>query len=86
MRQAIITKYFGPTNSRGARIKATCQAGSITVPWDFSLGVDANHDAAAEALATKLDWKGLWIGGGMPGDTGNCYAWFADSSDAAFQV
>lgn len=86
MRQAIVTKFFGPTNSRGSRIKATCQAGSITVPWDFSLGSEGNHDAAAKALAVKLDWKGAWFSGGMPGNTGNCYVWSTDGFDETFRV
>ena len=29
--QAIEMQYLGPTNFRGARIKATAQAGSITI-------------------------------------------------------
>lgn len=56
MRQAIVTKYFGPTNTRGSRIKATAQAGSVVVPWDHSLGIDENHDRAANALLKKLGW------------------------------
>lgn len=31
MRQAISTKYIGPTNYRSARVKASCEAGSVTV-------------------------------------------------------
>lgn len=54
--QAIQTKYRGPTNVRGARIKATAQAGSITVPYDYALGIDENHAAAARALAETLGW------------------------------
>jgi hypothetical protein len=48
--QAITTKYFGPTNARGSRIKATAERGSITVPYDHSLTNQANHVAAAQAL------------------------------------
>ena len=54
MYQAIVTKFLGPTNSRGARIVARAQAGKITVSWDHSLNVDANHTAAARALAEKM--------------------------------
>ena len=53
--QAIVTKYLGPTNNRCARVKATAQAGSVTISWDCALDVDANHDAAAIALAVKRD-------------------------------
>lgn len=31
MKQAIVTKFLGPTNYRGSRVKATCQAGSVTI-------------------------------------------------------
>lgn len=63
--QAITTKYIGPTNVRGSRIKATAQAGSITLNWDHSLNPDQNHCAAAKALANKLGWwnYGTWHGG-----------------------
>lgn len=63
--QAIETKYLGPTNTRGGRIKATSDAGSMTVPWDYSLGVQDNHRAAAAALVAKLGWQdyGEWVTG-----------------------
>ena len=50
----ITTKFLGPTNSRGARIKASCQAGSITVPWDHSLDSSLCHAKAVKALIEKL--------------------------------
>jgi hypothetical protein len=54
--QAIVTKYLGPTNYRGARIKATCNAKSITVSRDRGLNISANHAAAARELALQLGW------------------------------
>lgn len=54
--QAIKTQYFGATNHRGARVKATCDAGSITVAWDYELSTEGNHHAAARALQNKLGW------------------------------
>jgi hypothetical protein len=56
--QAIQTKFLGPTNHRGSRIKATCEAGSITVPWDHGADIDANHGYVAMMLAQKLGWTG----------------------------
>ena len=56
MLQAITTKYLGPTNYRGGRIVATCEAGKITVNWNYGLNVSDNHKAAMQALASKLDW------------------------------
>lgn len=70
-RQAVITKYIGPTNTKGSRVKASCEAGSITVNWDHSLNSDQNHDAACQALLDKLGWSGEWIGGGT--STGYVY-------------
>jgi len=64
--QAITTRYFGPTNVRGSRVKATCQAGSVTLHWDDALNADDNHLAAARALAAKFKWTGKWHAGGLP--------------------
>lgn len=79
MRQAIETKYLGPTNHRGARIKATAQAGSVMLSWDDSKDVDENHLDAAQALAKKFGWyhhkPGKWVGGGNAKGTGNVYVW-----------
>lgn len=62
--QAIVTKYLGPTNHRGSRVKATCEAGSVTVAWDDALDVADNHAKAVRALLIKLDWDRSFIGGG----------------------
>lgn len=67
MRQAIVTRFLGPTNHRGARVKATADAGTVTVSWDYALGISENHERAAFALADKLGWTGNWVGGGLPG-------------------
>jgi hypothetical protein len=58
MFQAITTRYFGPTHTRGSRIKAYYQGGSLTVPYDYALNADNNHRAAAIALQVKLGWRG----------------------------
>lgn len=65
MRQAIVTKYMGPTNYRGARIKATAAAGSMTVNWDYRFEPDTNHSIAALAFARKFGWPETYIGGQM---------------------
>ena len=64
--QAIVTRWLAPTNHRGSRVKAWCEAGSVTVGWNYSLEVHENHAAAALALATKLEWDGEWRGGSAP--------------------
>ncbi len=64
---AIHTKYLGPTNTRGSRIKAyTCnyfnnnnKGFEVTISYNYSLsGVDV-HFEAVKALAAKhkLEWS-----------------------------
>lgn len=48
--QAIQTKYIGATNFRGSRIKATCERGSITIPFDSQLNEEEAHKNAVAAL------------------------------------
>lgn len=62
--QAIETRYLGPTNTKGGRIKATSWAGSVTVPYDHALNSEDNHRAAAMALVAKLQWQGTFAQGG----------------------
>lgn len=81
IRQAITTKYIGPTNSRGSRVKAKAAAGSISVSWDAAKNPEDNHFAAATALANKMEWldNGWYlVGGGLPDETGNCYVLVKD--------
>ena len=54
----IVTRYLGPTNCRGSRVKATHKRDSettwqATVSWDYSLDPWANHQVAAEQLLGK---------------------------------
>lgn len=71
--QAITTTFHGPTNSRGSRLIAKCDAGRKTYPWDHSLGVEENHRAAARALADHLDWKPEHYGDLISGSTDKGY-------------
>lgn len=64
-RQAIITKYIGPTNARGSRVRASCDASAISWPWDYALSAEENYVAAALALAKKLGWGDRWERGGI---------------------
>ena len=54
--QAFITKYHGPTNTRGSRISAKCAAGTIYMSYRHELDIEENHIAAAEILRAKLGW------------------------------
>jgi hypothetical protein len=67
--QAIQTKFIPCTNTRGSRVKAWAEAGSITVSWDHALNVDENHAEAARQLRKKLHWDlnyGAMVGGALP--------------------
>lgn len=82
--QAIQTKFLPCTNSRGSRIKAWCDRGSVTVPFSHS---GKEHREAAEALCAKFiaedkakygdqaksAWDGLLIEGGLPNNGGHCF-------------
>lgn len=62
---AIHTKYIGPTNARGSRIKAyTADYGDIkgfsaTIPYPHELSGEKCHFEAVKALVKKhnLDWN-----------------------------
>ncbi len=58
--QAITTKYFPMIGVKGSRVKATAQAGSLTLSWDNALNVEENHAAVAKAFADKMGWRGNW--------------------------
>jgi len=61
--QAIQTKYMGPTNTTGSRIKATCATGSVTIDYPHELsGMDC-HAKAAYALLAKMHWDYKLVGG-----------------------
>jgi hypothetical protein len=74
MRQAILTRYLGPTNTKGSRVRATAQAGSVTIAWNDEADTDANHRIAAEFLASMYGWlrKNRLEGGALP--DGKSYA------------
>ncbi len=55
MSQAIQTKYLGPTNTKGSRIKATCFRGSLTVSYQYDLDERDNHKYACDKLCAKFD-------------------------------
>lgn len=54
--QAIETKFIGPTNELGSRIRARAATGRLLVGYNHGLNLEDNHRAAAEALRHKLGW------------------------------
>ena len=93
--QAIKTKYYGATNTRGARIKATCDAGNVTINWNYELGTEANHDYARIALQKKIQldnekrylnytcandpWIGQMVGGALPNNEGYAFVFVREA-------
>lgn len=65
--QAILTKYTGPTNTKGSRILARCQAMRIVVGFDYSLDIEGNHVAAAAELCRRMDAQCVKKYGSKPG-------------------
>jgi hypothetical protein len=67
MSQAIVTTFHGPTDTKGARYSARCEAGRVTVPIDHALSSEDNHFAVAAKLIQKLGWDtASWYGGSLP--------------------
>lgn len=75
--QAIQTKYLAPTNFKGPRVVAKCDAGKVTVSWDYESDVVTNHVKAAKALRDILDhrngggsvWSCKFVCGALPDGT-----------------
>ena len=65
-RQAITVKFLGPTDTRGARLKASAQAGSITIPFEYGMPRELRNSDAAMRLCAKLGWSGELVEGGLP--------------------
>jgi hypothetical protein len=62
--KAITTRFLGPTDFRGARIRASEPDGkSITIPYDHGLNTEEHHLKAARALCKRLGWTGRLRGG-----------------------
>ena len=55
---AIFTRYHGPTDTRGARISATCRRDNqttwkVSIGFDHALDCESRHALAAQALIDK---------------------------------
>lgn len=86
MRQAIETKYLGPTNHRGSRVSAKAYGGHVVTSWACNLNSEQNHAAGAYELAKKMEWSGVWVAGGNATGTGNVYVWVAKEPGDLFEA
>lgn len=70
---AITSKYHGPTDTSGSKVRATVNGKSAAVPWASELDSEPNHRAAVVALCDKLGWDAdRFFGGAM---TDGRWAW-----------
>lgn len=84
--KAIWTKYIGPSNVRGSRVRAVAERRlgpnmpeiGITIGWDDAKNSDENHDAAALALCAKMGWPGDLMRGARPDGCGNVYTFICE--------
>lgn len=67
-RAVIRCRFYGPTNTRGARIgvrrfdppAAGNDPNRVTVGWDYALGLTENYVAAVQAYVSRAGWAGTW--------------------------
>ena len=71
--QAIRTRYFRPTDTRGARIKADCDAGSVVIPYPYECNTNDAHRMAAKAMLEKLAKEAVKRHGTER--AGDCWRW-----------
>lgn len=79
--QAIAVKYLGPTYTKGGRMKAWCDRGSIVIGYSYVLNRGGEGLAVARALCEKFakedekeygtpiaenPWMRPLVGGGLP--------------------
>lgn len=56
--KAILTKYVGPSNTRGGRIIASDSDNNrVTISYPHELSSEQAHRKAAEALCKKMNWR-----------------------------
>lgn len=86
---AIETKYLGPTEQRGSRIKAVARGGwernpkfELTIGYPYEFTGEAAHAQAAIALAKRLGWTGKLI----PGAITNGYVFVFESESSRYEV
>lgn len=78
--RALITKFVGPTNTKGSRIQVKGWMNSAYYAWDHSLSVEENHAIAAGHYVFDLnkgrdgDYKwSIVSGGAMPDASGYAF-------------
>ena len=82
-RVSIRTKYLGPTNYRGSRVRVwrgdssyRDDPNSLEIGWDYSSEVSENHSAAVSAYVGRAGWDGQWMCGAT--ESGCVAVWVGD--------
>ena len=70
---AIVTRYHGPTNTKGTRYSASAQGYKVYVAIDHALDEEENHRQAAVKLCKKIGW-----------DADRFFGGFMDNGDGAW--
>ncbi len=73
--KAIITKYLGPTNYKGARIVAYApdnQRKYYSYPYEYDS--EKAHQWAASQYAAMMDWSGQLVSGWTGKEYIHCFA------------
>lgn len=64
--KAIVTKFHGPSDTKGSRCSASDEDGNrVTISWSQVLNGEAPHAEAAIALCRKQGWTGRLIAGAV---------------------
>ena len=59
---AIFTRYYSPTNYKGARVKAFTESGrKVWTSWHADHDVDDAHNHAAQRLCEEMEWDGTLL-------------------------
>jgi len=81
--KAILTRFYGATNTRPSRYFATDGDGNwANMTVDYALSSEAHHDAVALKLCRKMDWAGTLV----RGTTANGYAYVWESEATRITV
>jgi hypothetical protein len=68
MTQAIVVRFYGPTDTRPARLKATCgDFDAITMDFPGHLSGLKAYGFAAATLCARMGWRGTLCGGWTKG-------------------
>ena len=69
--KAITVKYLGPTNSRGARVKASAGGtqGNVTLPFRHDLSMEQNVVAVVDELLLRYEWDNPYVLGALADGT-----------------